>query len=310
MAQVVDYSWGRVGGTNTAHAQAVAAAGYVGAMRYLCYPGDGIKQLRADEVAALHAQGLAVGVVWETTADRAAQGYQAGLSDAQEANRQADALGFPADRPIYYAVDFDGSWDQVRPYFDGARAAAGRPVGIYGSYRVVEACDLGWVWQCAAWSGNGNGTAGSIQGRRASSKARLFQKVGYVLGDTCDVNDVLSTDWGGWHPDHPTTPIEEDDMPLTDTEKDEIAARTAQKVMEILTGRAQVQKMPWAFMDAEQTKPYPTLDEVVGVINLGTAVTGIKVIDSLKSGGTPAAPADVKAEAQAVADELADRLKD
>lgn len=34
------YSWGRVGGTNTAHARAVGAAGYVGAMRYLCYPGD------------------------------------------------------------------------------------------------------------------------------------------------------------------------------------------------------------------------------------------------------------------------------
>lgn len=299
MAQVVDYSWGRVGGTNTAHAQAVAAAGYVGAIRYLCFPGDGIKQLRADEVAALHAQGLAVGVVWETTADRAAQGYQAGLSDAQEANRQADALGFPADRPIYYAVDFDTSADVVRPYFDGARAAGGRPVGVYGSHRVVEGLDLDWVWQCAAWS----------YGKR-SPKARLFQKVGYVLGDTCDENDVLADDWGGWHPDHPTTPIEEDDMPLTDTEKDEIAARTAQKVMEILTGRAQVQRMPWAFMDAEQTKPYPTLDEVVGVINLGTAVTGIKVIDSLKAGGTPAAPADVKAEAQAVADELAERLKD
>lgn len=204
MPQVVDYSWGRVGGTDTNHAAAVKAAGYIGAVRYLCYPGDGIKQLRAGELAALHAQGLAVGVVWETTADRAGQGYNAGQSDAAEANRQADALGFPADRPIYYAVDFDGRWENVKPYFDGARANGGRPVGIYASYGVVEACDVGWVWQCAAWSGNGNGTAGNIDGRRLSAKARLFQRVGYVLGQTCDVNDVLADDWGGWHPDHPT----------------------------------------------------------------------------------------------------------
>lgn len=212
MPQVVDYSWGRVGGTDTNHAAAVKAAGYIGAVRYLCYPGDGIKQLRAGELAALHAQGLAVGVVWETTADRAGQGYNAGQSDAAEANRQADALGFPADRPIYYAVDFDGRWENVKPYFDGARANGGRPVGIYGSYGVVEACDVGWVWQCAAWSGNGNGTAGNIDGRRLSAKARLFQRVGYVLGQTCDVNDVLADDWGGWHPDHPTPQPEDDDV--------------------------------------------------------------------------------------------------
>ena len=210
MPEVVDYSWGRVGGNNASHAQAVAAAGYVGAMRYLCYPGAGIKQLRADEVAALHANGLAVGVVWETTASRAGDGFAAGQADAQEANRQADAIGFPADRPIYYAVDFDTSADVVRPYFDGARAAGGRPVGVYGSFRVVEGLDLDWVWQCAAWS----------YGKR-SGKARLFQKVGYVLGQTCDENDVLADDWGGWHPDHPTpTPEDEDVTTLPEVQQE------------------------------------------------------------------------------------------
>lgn len=299
MAEVVDYSWGRVGGTHASHAAAVKAAGYVGAMRYLCNPGDGIKQLRGDEVAALHANGLAVGVVWETTENRSGQGFAAGQADAREANRQADSLGFPVDRPIYYAVDFDTSADVVRPYFDGARSVGGRPVGVYGSYRVVEGLDLDWVWQCAAWS----------YGKR-SNKARLFQKVGYVLGNTCDANDVLADDWGGWHPDQPN-PLEEDDMPLTDTEKDEIAARTAQKVMEILTGRAQAQSMDWAFMDgAGHAQPYPTLPEVVGVINLGSAVVGAKVIESVKAGGAPAGPADVEAVAKAAVDEFAERLKD
>lgn len=204
MSQVVDYSWGRVGGSNATHAAAVAAAGYVGAMRYLCYPDPG-KQLTKPELDALHAAGIAVGVVWETTANRSGQGRAAGQADAVEANRQADALGFPADRPIFYAVDFDTSADVVRPYFAGAADVAGRPVGVYGSYRVVEGLGLDWSWQCAAWSGNGEGSGGSIQGRRLSRRARLFQRVGYVLGDTCDVNDVLAPDWGGWHPDQPTT---------------------------------------------------------------------------------------------------------
>ena len=303
MTQVVDYSWGRVGGSNANHAAAVAAAGYVGAMRYLCYPGDGIKQLRADEVAALHAQGLAVGVVWETTANRAGQGYAAGQADAAEANRQADALGFPADRPIYYAVDFDTSADVVRPYFEGAKAAGGRPVGVYGSQRVVDGLDLGWVWQCAAWS----------YGRR-SGKARLFQNVGYVLGDTCDVNDVLADDWGGWHPDHPTPTTEDDDMPKyrdwDREDQDALAADVARKVGELLSGRAKAQGQTWAFADDAKQIPYPTIPEAVTVTNLGSAAVGAKVIESLKAGGTPAAPADVEAVARATADELADRLKD
>lgn len=222
MTQVVDYSWGRVGGTDISHARAVAAAGYVGAIRYLCHPADGIKRLQAGELAALHGAGLAVGLVWETTADRAGQGRGAGTADAVQANAQADALGWPDDRPIFFAVDFDARPDQVAPYFAGAVATSVRPVGVYGHYGIVEAfAALPFRWQCAAWSGFGAGSGGSLrspaerQGRRLSQHAQLYQHVGYVLGDTCDANDVLAPDWGGWHPDHPTptTVPQEDDMP-------------------------------------------------------------------------------------------------
>lgn len=225
--QVVDYSWGRVGGGDLSHAQAVASSGFVGAMRYLCYPQDGIKRLSPFEVAALHTNGLAIGLVWETTADRAGAGTAAGQQDATEANRQADQLGWPADRPIYYAVDFQASAGAVRPYFAGAQSVGGRPVGIYGHYDLIETFSyLPFRWQCAAWSGNGSGSGGSIQGRRVSQYAQLYQRLGYVLGDTCDANDVLAPDWGGWHPDHP----QQEEEVISEEDKEDIANRVALKV--------------------------------------------------------------------------------
>jgi len=194
--QAVYYSWAWPGG------RTIADAGYVGALRYL---GDTSRDLSAAELAELHAAGLAVAIIWETVADRAGHGYAAGAADAGRANWYADRLGWPAGRPIFYAVDFDGTPEQVAPYFDGVRSVPGRPVGIYGSYRIIEAfAGLPFRWQCAAWSGNGQGTGGSIGGRRLSAHAHLFQRVGYVLNDTCDANDLLAADWGGWHPDNPT----------------------------------------------------------------------------------------------------------
>ena len=42
------------------------------------------------------------------------------------------------------------------PYFDGGRSKANRPVGVYGSARVVEAVHAAgalYTWQTCAWSG-------------------------------------------------------------------------------------------------------------------------------------------------------------
>lgn len=205
MPQVVDYSWARP------TPQLIRDSGYVGAVRYLSY--DPSKNLSPIERDALFTAGLAVGLVWETTASRALGGGPAGAEDAAEAERQADALGWPGDRPLYYAVDFDAvAGGPVTDYFHGATGAARRPVGIYGSYGIVEGIVgsglVAWGWQAAAWSGGGQGTGGSIEGRRVSAHARLFQRATPVLGGLCDANDVLRPDWGGWIP--ATSPAELD----------------------------------------------------------------------------------------------------
>jgi hypothetical protein len=201
--QVVDYSWARPS------AQLIRNYGYVGALRYLS--NDPGKNLSIPERDALWATGLPVGLIWETTADRAQGGYPAGQADAVEANNQADGLGWPGDRPLYYAVDFQtGAGGAVGDYFRGCVEVGRRPVGVYGTYDVIEGLVGGgvvpWGWQCAAWSGDGWGSGGSIDGRRVSTHARLFQHPVPVMGGMCDANDILQNDWGGWIP--PTSPDE------------------------------------------------------------------------------------------------------
>lgn len=283
MGQVVDYSWGRVGGSDRTHARAIADAGYVGAMRYLCYPDRG-KRLERPELDLLHAAGLAVGVVWETTASRSGQGRDAGRADAVEANRQAGDLGFPMDRPIFYAVDFDADPNTVAPYFAGCADVGGRPVGVYGSYRIVEALGLDWCWQCAAWSGNGQGSGGSIQGRRLSRRARLFQRVGYVLGDTCDVNDMLADDWGGWHPDHPSTPQEDD---VTPEQMDTLGRWMQEQAANVIAStNAKIDALAW-----------------------GIVAGNVKVLEAVNKAAAGGGQVDVDAIAAEVADEIAQRMQ-
>lgn len=205
---IVDYSWARP------HPTLIAAHGNVGAMRYLSYePG---KNLTKDEIAALHREGLGVGVVWETTADRANSGYTGGQHDAGVANAQADALGLPLTLPIFYAVDFDPpNMARITDYFRGILdASPPRAVGVYGSYPVVETVAgincagrvVRCYWQTAGWSGSGSGSGGSYRCadgsvRRLSKRACMFQDVGEGPVPGTDRNAVLdpTLDWL-WHP--------------------------------------------------------------------------------------------------------------
>jgi peptidoglycan hydrolase-like protein with peptidoglycan-binding domain len=179
MTLLIDYSAARPAPA------VIKAVGYSGVMRYLS--NDPKKNLQPAERDALLAAGLSIGLVWETTAARAADGFAAGAADAKTAEAQAAALGFPAGLPIFYAVDFAAASSVVKPYFDGVRSVAKRPVGIYGSLSVVDAALAGgwasYAWQSCAWSG-------SLVSQRAHLYQRMKATVANPISGT-DENVVL-----------------------------------------------------------------------------------------------------------------------
>lgn len=202
MATALDYSQGRP------TADAVRQAGHSGVIRYVGTPGR-TKNITAAEYRDMTSKGVGVALVYENKAGDAAGGYSAGQAAARIARADADSVGFPADKPIYFAVDSDqvtaANFAAVSAYLDGAASILGdrARVGVYGEYDVIEknvGSHARYGWQTAAWSG----------GKR-SSKAHLFQRLGqiYVGGIQSDVNDILAADWG----QHDAQ--EEDDMPLT-----------------------------------------------------------------------------------------------
>jgi hypothetical protein len=172
MSQLVDYSFAR---PNPA---AIKAAGYIGAMRYISSGVSG-KNLTTGERDRLLSAGLGIGLVWEDSAAKAGQGYFVGLMDGQKANARANDLGYPANCPIFYAVDYDAAAANVVPYFNGVLSAGGRPVGVYGSANVVDGIYVPYKWQTVAWSHG-----------RVSSQIHLYQRVGGALISGTDVNDL------------------------------------------------------------------------------------------------------------------------
>lgn len=192
----VDYALGRP------HPKAIRAAGYTFVVRYVSTPGNR-KNLDAAEVAALHAAGLDLVVVFERGEARALDGLGAGRLDGVSAKHQADALGAPARAAIYAAVDFDPTPDQllaVRHYLDGfAQGCSPHPAGVYGGYATIDAAlgQVPYVWQAGAWSHG-----------REHPAADLRQHVGTVVVDgvDCDVDDALASDYGGWRPSPAAAP--------------------------------------------------------------------------------------------------------
>jgi hypothetical protein len=209
MATALDYSAGRPSGS------AVKSAQHAGVVRYIGTPGRA-KNLTKAEYLDMDRSGIGVALVYENHAGDAAGGWSAGVTAAQLARADADVVGFPRDRPIYFAVDSDqvtsANFAAVSSYLDGAASVLGSAdhVGVYGEFDVIErnvGSHARFGWQTAAWSG----------GRR-SGKAALFQRIGtaFVGGIACDINDILATDWGQHN-------AQENDMPLTDADAQLVA---------------------------------------------------------------------------------------
>ncbi len=204
----VDYPWSHPSPAS------LKAAGKKFALRYLSHNAS--KNLSRAEAGALAADGISVGVVWESTADRPLSGRTAGADDARDALAQARACGMPAGRPIYFAADFDVTESQqaaVNAYLDGAGSVIGKAwVGVYGGYYAVKrALDGGhaaWGWQTFAWSGGQwDNRAVLRQGKQAT-----------IGGVGVDLDTALAYDYGQWTPGR-LPDIPEEDVALTAEDK-------------------------------------------------------------------------------------------
>lgn len=142
----LDYSWARPDLT-----------GFAGVVRYLEVTEKGSRpDLNSAEAADLHARGLPIGLYWQAADGSTTRGYDVGVGQAWRANREADALQCPMHVPIFYAVDEDYSPEQVQGFFDGVLDLYdGRPVGVYGSFRIVEWAHtqgIEYAVQTSSWS--------------------------------------------------------------------------------------------------------------------------------------------------------------
>jgi hypothetical protein len=167
--------------------------------RYLSFVNDltQVKLLQPLEAMALGKAGLAIVSNYEWYADRANEGAASGIQDAKIATAQHAAAGGPADRPIYFSVDFDtGATPAIIDYFHGVASVLGsHRVGAYGSYALIkglfDAGAISWGWQTYAWSGGAWEPRAHIQ---------QYQNGVTLAGADVDYNRSLKVDFGQWLP--------------------------------------------------------------------------------------------------------------
>lgn len=196
MAQALDYSAGFPGASNIkAVKDDKGKQRFFGAVRYIGRSGNR-KNATAEELRDFLNNDIGMALVFEASATNWRAGFAGGQKDGRAGRDHANAIGFSAARPIYMAIDQDvvssGEFGMMIDYLRGAGTSLGGAAltGVYGEADVIDrARNAGvatWYWQTAAWSG----------GRR--TPAHLYQQIGTVIvgGIACDVNDILTADWG------------------------------------------------------------------------------------------------------------------
>jgi hypothetical protein len=139
----------------TINPKALRAHGFTVAFRYL-------KNTSRDEVAAIHAAGLGLVMIFESSATRPLDGAQAGAADGMIAKAQAEVLGYPHGFPIVVAIDLDvvksnltacvAYWRAFKRALAGAYGC-----GCYGDYDMLDVVGAestlnvqpnaaGWSW--------------------------------------------------------------------------------------------------------------------------------------------------------------------
>ena len=186
----VDYSWTRP------DPACLAQSGRRFVVRYLGDDDTG-ENLQPDELNSLRSAGLKVVLIWQT--GKSFMLTRDGAECATVALEQANALGMPADRPIYFALDQDpnamdlAQWMLVINFLRKAASVLGiERVGVYGGKRAIDELvpnEARWGWQTYAWSGG-----------QWSSKAHLQQYLNgqSLCGGLVDFDRSVSPDFGQW----------------------------------------------------------------------------------------------------------------
>lgn len=155
VAEGVDYSQGWPGSAALRNNNKTFIA------RYLAKDSRG---LTIAEVQDARNGNVGIVCIYESTEQRAIDGFAAGAWDAAYAQAILVSLGLPPNMPIYFTGDWDfAPEDQpaINSYLDGCASVIGlKRVGFYAGYhvlkRVMAAGKATWFWQTSAWSSNPN----------------------------------------------------------------------------------------------------------------------------------------------------------
>jgi hypothetical protein len=169
--------------------------------RYVCAV-IGTKIITQAEANNIKAHGLGLVLVYEQYEQRPLEGRSAGHADALVALAQGRAAGFPDDRPIYFACDYDFrpvNQPAIDEYLRGAAEVVGLArTGVYGGINLIDRCwaskTATWFWQTGAWSYGKE----SVHANFVQMTAVNPQIIG---GAKVDINETRKEDWGAaWMP--------------------------------------------------------------------------------------------------------------
>lgn len=163
--------------------------------------------LTRSEVVALNKAGVSVVTVYEGSVEEPLGGASAGSIAALAAMGRAMVIGQPDGSPIYFAVDFDASNEQIEngidPYFRAIIKAFGGKykIGAYGSGLVLSTLDARklithqWLAGAMGWRMS-----------RGYAGAQIIQAPAKNLGFGDVDPNIAQGDYGGWRLDADRSP--------------------------------------------------------------------------------------------------------
>ena len=241
MAEGVDYSFDK---------PSPAALRVAGKTFACCYVSNGPsgKNMTPAHVRDLHANGLSVVTVYQTSRGFMISSAAAGRAAANDGFAMASACGMPADRPIYFALDVEpatlssADWNRVRAFCDGAAAALGRNrVGVYGGLDAIERLvpdSAPWGWQTRAWSVRDGQVVWSPKAHIRQYDLGPTGQGFPAFGGTVDLDRSTRSDFGQWP--------EEDLLPaLNDAEQRELL-RLLRTMFEDVSGDGRLREAVFA----------------------------------------------------------------